>query len=316
VVERLAINAHDAQWAHHARGDGRSKWLRSRVGPTRRVAGVSGDWVWDETVFAGAACHYEQGRLPYPPGLAEAMRTALDLDGTGRLLDVGCGPGTVALRVAHLFAEVVGLDPDAGMIAEAKRLATERGAANASFVQRRAEELPAGLGTFTVATFAQSFHWMDRPQVARTLRSMLVPRGAFVHVDSLQRLTPDHDPSMPHPAPPKDAIDSLVRRYLGPERRAGQSVRTSSPGDEDDVLRAAGYAGPTLVHIPDGRVLARSIDDVVAGTLSMSSSAPHLFGDRLDAFESDLRQVLSDASPAGLFSERVPDTDLRIWRPA
>lgn len=274
------------------------------------------EWEWDETLFAGTARHYEQGRLPYPPGIADAMRKALDLDGTGRLLDVGCGPGTVALRVAHLFAEVVGVDPDAGMLAEAERLASERGVANASFVKRRAEELPAGLGTFTVATFAQSFHWMDRLQVARTVRAMLVPRGAFIHVDTLQRKLPADDTSMPHPSAPKESIDALVRRYLGPGTRAGQSVRTTSPSGEDEVLREAGFTGPTVVSVPDGRALARSVDDVVAGVQSMSSSAPHLFGDRVAAFEADLRELLAEVSPSGLFSTRVPDVDLLIWRPA
>ncbi len=275
---------------------------------------MSTDWTWDETLFAGAASHYEKGRLPYPAGIAAAMKDALDLDATGRLLDVGCGPGTVILRVAHLFAEAVGLDPDAGMVAEAQRLATERGVVNARFVQARAEQLPAGLGTFTVATFAQSFHWMDRAQVATTVNAMLTPGGAFVHVDN-HRQPSGPEPSMPHPTPPSEAIHALVRDYLGPKRRAGQSIRESSPGDEDDILRAAGYAGPERVPVPDDQVLTRSIDDVVAGVLSTSSSAPHLFGDRLDAFVADLRNVLATTSPAGLFSVRPPDVELRIWRP-
>jgi 2-polyprenyl-3-methyl-5-hydroxy-6-metoxy-1,4-benzoquinol methylase len=45
---------------------------------------------------------------------------ALALDGRGRLLDVGCGPGIVALELTSLFEEVVGLDADPDMIAEAK----------------------------------------------------------------------------------------------------------------------------------------------------------------------------------------------------
>lgn len=76
-------------------------------------------WEWDETLFRGNARSYECGRLPYPPGLADAIAAALGLDGRGRLLDVGCGPGTIALRLAPLFAEVVGLDADADMLAAA-----------------------------------------------------------------------------------------------------------------------------------------------------------------------------------------------------
>jgi 2-polyprenyl-3-methyl-5-hydroxy-6-metoxy-1,4-benzoquinol methylase len=78
---------------------------------------VPGEWFeceWDETLFAGAAAYYNRGRLPSAPGLADAFKNAFGLDGRGRLLDVGCGPGTVALPLAGLFREVVGLDADAG----------------------------------------------------------------------------------------------------------------------------------------------------------------------------------------------------------
>lgn len=84
------------------------------------------EWEWDETLFAGAAAYYDRGRLPNAPGL----------------------------------------DADPGMIQEAQRLASERGVMNARWVQQRAEDLPAELGTFNVVTFAASFHWMDRPLVA------------------------------------------------------------------------------------------------------------------------------------------------------
>jgi SAM-dependent methyltransferase len=272
------------------------------------------DWTWDESLFAGAAAHYERGRLPYSPGLADAFERALGLDGTGRLLDVGCGPGTVARRLAHLYESVVGLDPDAGMLAEAARLAEERGVENATWVRRRAEELPADLGTFRTVTFAASFHWMDRPLVAAAVRSMLDPGGALVHVDSRHQ---DGVPAAPGAAEvPKETMRELLHRYLGPGRRAGQSVRDTSPGDEDDVLRAAGYHGPEQVEVPDGRTIERTVDDLVHETLSTSYSAPHLFGDRLAAYVADLRALLAAATPTGTFPVIVPDNQLKIWRPA
>src|SRR4029079_19165986 len=73
-------------------------------------------WRWDPTLFQGAAPHYVAGRLPYAPGLAEWMAEALGLDGTGRLLAVGCAPGIIAGQLGHLFEQVVGLDPDPGML--------------------------------------------------------------------------------------------------------------------------------------------------------------------------------------------------------
>jgi len=272
------------------------------------------EWEWDETLFAGAAAYYDRGRLPNAPGLADAFEKALGLDGRGRLLDVGCGPGTVTLPLAGLFGEVVGLDADAGMIQEAQRLASERGVMNARWVHARAEDLPADLGRFGVITFAASFHWTDRPRVAGITRTMLEPHGALVHVDNRHQDGLGLDQALP--APPVERIAELRRAYLGDDRRAGQGIRNSSPGDEAAVFRAAGFAGPRRVIVPDGRTIVRSADDLVAETFSMSSTAPHLFGARKSLFEADLRKVLAEASPDGAFAVRLPDNELKVWRVA
>jgi SAM-dependent methyltransferase len=274
------------------------------------------DWTWDETVFEGTARYYRQGRKPYAPSLTDALADRLSLDGHGRLLDVGCGPGTVALFFAPLFERVVGLDPDPGMLEEAARAASEVHVTEASWVHMRAEELPAALGTFRVVTFAQSFHWMDRPRVASAVRGMLGPGGAVVQVDLWHADPPDHEfPEGPHPAVPEAAIDGLRVRWLGPDRRAGRGFRNTSPSDEDEVFQAAGFAPEEVVVVPDDRILERSVDDVVAWVLSTSSTAPHLFGERLGVFVGELRDLLLAASPQGRFSVPLSDNRLRIRRP-
>jgi SAM-dependent methyltransferase len=272
-------------------------------------------WEWDETLFAGSSGFYDRGRIPYPAGLHDAFAEVADLRGRPRLIDVGCGPGTVALRLADLFAEVVGVDADPGMIDEATRLASTQNLTNSRWIRLRAEELPAGLGTFRYATFAQSFHWMDRELVAARVFAMLEPGGAFVHVGGQQIETPAPDQPLPHALPPADDIRRLTELYLGPERRAGQGVlRHGTPGNEWEVLRAAGFEAPTSIRVTGRQVLARTVDDVVAHVFSTSGSAPHLFGDRLGDFEHDLRRLLSAASDQGFFSERVPDLALVFYR--
>jgi SAM-dependent methyltransferase len=283
------------------------------------AAGGWETWSWDESLFAGAAGYYEQGRLPYAPGLADAFARSLALDGRGRLLDVGCGPGTVTLRLAPLFEAVVGLDPDAEMLAQAARAAAGLGVGNAAWVCQRAEALPAGLGSFRTVTFAASFHWMDRPRVAAAVATMLDQGGAVVQVDApgyrADELAAETvRGTLPFPPPPDDALDQLRRRYLGSDKRAGQGIRNTSPSGEDRVFQEAGFLPAETVTVPDGRTVELTADDVVAGVFSSSSTAPHLFGDRREDYERDMRAILAQASAAGRFCVRLPDNILRIWR--
>ena len=66
--------------------------------------------------------------------------------------------------------------------------------------------------------------------------------------------------------------------------------------------------------VPDGRAVEPTADDIVARAFSSSSTAPHLFGDRRQDYEADVRKILARESPAGRFSVRLPDNILRIWR--
>jgi SAM-dependent methyltransferase len=272
-------------------------------------------WVWDETLYRGSAAHYRVGRMAYPQRVAEALRDALGLDGRGRLLDVGCGPGSLTLLLAPLFRSAVGVDADGEMVREADREADRAGVGNIEWRRMRAEELPGGLGTFDVVTFAQSFHWMDQPAVARAVRPMLAPGGAWVHVFATTHQGAEGEDPLPHPRPPWTAITGLVERYLGTARRAGQgTLPNGTRSGEEDVMRAAGYAGPQRIDVTRGEVATRGVDEVVSAVLSLSGSAPHLFGDRLAGFERDLRDLLHETSPDGLFAERLRDVGLVIWR--
>jgi hypothetical protein len=139
-------------------------------------------------------------------------------------------------------------------------------------------------------------------RVSRSSREVKSPRldpgGAVVHVDSRTG----------------EALDQLRRQYLGSDRRAGQDIRNISPSGEDAVFQQAGFLPAETVTVPDRRAVERTIDDVVVNVFSSSSTAPHLFGDRQEDFEHDMRKILAQASPSGRFSIRLPDNILRIWR--
>lgn len=277
-------------------------------------------WEWDPSLYAGSAAYYVRGRVAYPESLVDALVAELSLDGRGRLLDVGCGPGSLTLLLAPWFERATGLDADAQMLAEGARQAAAAGITNVDWVTLRAEDLGPDLGRFRAVTLAQSFHWMDRARVARALRGVLGVGGVVVHVHATTHEGVDRDLPLPHPRPPRREIDGLIVRFLGSRRRAGQgSLPERSVGEADRgreeaaIYRTAGFVGPTRLQVP-GTVVVRSADDVVASVFSLSSAAPHLFGGAAHDFEAELREVLAQASPEGRFSEQMRETAIDVWR--
>jgi SAM-dependent methyltransferase len=278
------------------------------------------EWEWDPSLYAGSAAYYVRGRVSYPRELVDRLADELGLDGTGRLLDVGCGPGSLTLLLAPLFEHSTGLDADADMLAEGARQAAAAGITSVEWVTSRAEDLSPHLGPFRVASLAQSFHWMDRVRVARLLHAALTRDGALVHVHATTHQGVDSDVVLPHPRPPHAEIDGLVKRFLGPQRRAGRSTAPRLSRDEAAVGREesaiysnAGFTGQSRFEVP-GAAVVRSIDDVVASVFSLSSAAPHLFGDRVALFEAELRELLARASPEGRFSEQMREIAVDVWR--
>jgi SAM-dependent methyltransferase len=273
-------------------------------------------WEWDETLYAGSAPHYSIGRMPYPPELAEAIRSELQLDGRGRLLDIGCGPGSLTLLLAPLFEAAVGVDADRGMLVEASGRAAALSLTNVQWRQSRAEQLPSDLGDFRLVTFAQSFHWMDQSLVAARVRRMIAPGGAWVHVGATTHRGVPGEQVLPHPRPPWDRIDALVARYLGPVRRAGQGVLpTGTRGGEEEIMRRAGFTGPARFEVGGDQIVERGVDDIVSAVFSLSSSTPHLFAAELPAFEADLRRLLAETSDRGKFAEQLQKIAVVVWRP-
>jgi SAM-dependent methyltransferase len=264
----------------------------------------------DPTLFAGAAAHYRYGRPPYSPQLEAVLAEELGLDGTGRLLDGGCGPGTLTVRLAHLFEDVVGLDPDADMLAEGRRLAAERGIANIRWVQARAEDLPdAAPGPYRLIAFGQSFHWTDEAHVAETLYDMLEPDGALAMVVH----TAEGRPEPPNPGPPRiphAEIVALVEKHLRNPRRY-VPPRTHR---FEDVLVRTRFGAPRQVFAPGIPDLLRDSESVLAGYFSMSSSTPPRFGDNLDEFTREVRELLAARSPDGMFWDWPGDTEIILAR--
>ncbi len=112
----------------------------------------------------------------------ERVSRLLQPNGDERALDVGTGAGAIALALAPLVREVVGLD----LVPELLEKARERAPRNAEFVEGDADELPFGPDSFDIVCTARTLHHVARPELllAEMVR-VLRPGGAMLVVDQL-----------------------------------------------------------------------------------------------------------------------------------
>ncbi len=99
-------------------------------------------------LYQGTAHYYDRYRLPYPALLIDDLVTRAALSGTGRLLDLACGPGRVTFPLSEHFADVLAIDQEEESVSYAQALAAERGAAShplADRPSRRPRSTPATL---------------------------------------------------------------------------------------------------------------------------------------------------------------------------
>lgn len=249
----------------------------------------------DPTLFAGAAPWYSRYRLPYPDALIADLVEHCRLDGRGRLLDLGCGPGTLTLPLAPHFEHVIAIDPDPGMIAEAERLAAESGVTNIAFEVRRAEDLTPDMGLFRLVSAGSSFHWMNRDLVLARVAQMLEPGCGIALAGGGAGW---YDGALDW----QIAITDTIKRYLGRVRMAGNEPLDIKIERFQQTLPRNNWS----VDFERAYDVEQTWDlDSIVGLLwSTSFSARHHFGDRVDDYERDVRAALLAINPTGLF----PDT--------
>jgi ubiquinone/menaquinone biosynthesis C-methylase UbiE len=104
-----------------------------------------------------------------------------------RLLDLGCGPGTITLDLAPLVApgSVLGVDRDAGVLESAEQEREKRGVENARFTTGDVYDLDFEAGSFDVVHAHQVLqHLTDPVKALREMRRVLRPGGLLAVRDS------------------------------------------------------------------------------------------------------------------------------------
>ncbi len=144
-----------------------------------------------------------------------------------RVLDVGCGTGRLLRRAARQWpdARLVGVDPAAGMVEAARRLAPE-----IEFHAGKGEAIPLSDSSVDAAFSTISFHhWEDQARGLRELLRVLRPGGFFCLADG--------------------AIP-------GPLGRMVPHTRVHTPAELRDMFTAAGFEIAAQRRMVYGAVLA------------------------------------------------------------
>ena len=157
--------------------------------------------------FDRAAADYERGRPGYPAAAMTILARELAIGPGRRIVDLAAGTGKLTRSLIDLGAEVVAVEPVAGM-----RTALQQAVPGVEIHEGTAEQIPLGDGTVDAVLVAQAFHWFDVPAASAEIHRVLVAGGGLAvvrnewdrsvpWVDALQQLIrgqPQHEPR--HPA--------------------------------------------------------------------------------------------------------------------
>jgi ubiquinone/menaquinone biosynthesis C-methylase UbiE len=247
----------------------------------------------DASPFTGTAPYYHRFRPPYAQAAIDHIVESFNLSRKARALDLGCGPGTIAIPLSCIVGEVVAVDPDADMIAEGQRLAASRGRQNIRWLRSKAEDLSREAGPFRVATIGQAFHWMDRDAVLRNLASLIEDGGGLALVNPGRRRPQESW---------QPVADQLVEKFLGPRTRHPKS-NPQEPEHEPALVRSGYFSNFTAREFPC--TITRDMNSIIGCIYSNSGSAKPLFGGHAETFEAELTKTLLNLNPAGVFNEHV-----------
>jgi SAM-dependent methyltransferase len=252
-----------------------------------------------DSPFAGTAAFYSRFRSPYPDAVFDFIRERFQLNETSRVLDLGCGPGTLAIPLSRAVGEVVAIDPDGEMLAEGERLADQLEARNIDWRRVRAEEIGADLGSFHLAVMGQSFHWMDRDRVLALLSDRIDAGGGLAVINPGRRRPQESW---------EPIVGAVAVRHLGARPRR-HPLANPEPEHEPALRRSAFFHQFWSREFPSR--IVRDIPAIIGHCYSTSGAAKHLFGANAARFEDDLRTELLRVRPSGVFEEQI-ETEVMI----
>ncbi|HTT96843.1 MAG TPA: class I SAM-dependent methyltransferase [Rhizomicrobium sp.] len=259
---------------------------------------------YDPNRFKTNVPYYTRYRLGYPQRLVEWVVAHTGTKPGDAVMDLGCGPGLLAIPFAREGLNVVGVDPEPAMLAAAQESAREAGV-TVAFRQGSSYELPTDIGPFKLVTMGRAFHWMDGPATLKALDARVVRGGAVVLMHDLHTKTAENR---------WRAVLHDVGNEFGRDTEHHIEARNSP----DFVAHESALMNSPFGHLERISVFvtrAMSADDIVGLAFSLSTSSPQKLGARKGEFETRLRSRLAELSADGQFTEIAEMTALIATRP-
>jgi ubiquinone/menaquinone biosynthesis C-methylase UbiE len=232
--------------------------------------------------FQSTVPFYTRYRLGYPPRLIARVIELTGWTAGDPLLDLGTGPGLLAVPFAAAGMRVTAADPEPTMLAAAGEAARAAGVTLTSW-RGGSDDLTDAMGPCRGVTMGRSFHWMDRAATLTRLDRIITPDGAIVLF---------HDE---HPKTAEnrwlDAMHEVANRYGRGEEPVISERRSPEYRMHESLLLASPFNVLEAISV----VIRKPIcaDEILGRALSMSTCSPEKLGARLGAFESDLRAALA-----------------------
>lgn len=154
---------------------------------TRRL-NEEGREAWDKKAAFWDDLHGDRGNRFHQELIGPAVERLLDLQPRERVLDIACGSGVLARRLAELGGLVTAVDFSAGLVERAKARGQTGGEQIRYLVADATDEdalAALGEGAFDAVTCTMAL--MDMPVVAplyRAVKRLLLPGGRFVFATS------------------------------------------------------------------------------------------------------------------------------------
>jgi SAM-dependent methyltransferase len=258
---------------------------------------VTGEPRFRPDLYRGTASYYDRFRVPYPLSLTEDLAERSAADGSGRLLDLACGPGLVSFALRHRFRETWAVDQEPGMIDVARRKAAAAGISGIRFLVAAAEDLAAPAGSFDLIAIGNAFHRLPREDVAARAVGWLRPGG---YLALLWGGSP-----WDGPAPWQRAMLATMERW---QARVGGRIpasyrETRRRRPDREILQDAGLQFAGRHPFP---VTWEWTPEALAGfAYSTSVLSRAALGDRAAGFEEDLRREVLACEPAGVLRQAV-----------